>query len=172
MRRKPQSIPIPAAPTISAILIDGANVIASGPTRARERLDLALCWLKAWQPTLPIEIFLDHSTLLRCRAEVQAELQTCQTATAEKPLVVLCHAGLAADIPLLHRAAEVGGLILSNDRFFDHTALRANAMTLQFTLDRLDFIPAQEVTWFRSKGMSLRIPIANLLVRRLVKPAD
>jgi Zc3h12a-like Ribonuclease NYN domain len=168
MRRRQQ--PKPPPPPIHSIVIDGANVIASGSSRAVERIDLALTWLRSWQPTLPIQIFLDATTFARCRPDAQAWLQSSRTDSANPTQVTLCPPGTEADIPLLEHARTHHGLVLSNDRFFDHADLRAEVMTLQFTLDRLDFCPATEVTWFRTKGPAVRVPIHNLVVQRLGRP--
>jgi hypothetical protein len=165
MRRKQQ--PPPPPPPIRSIVIDGANVIASGPSRAVERMELALVWLRAWQPNLTIQIFVDATTFTRCRPDAQNWLRTPREGSANPIQVTLCPAGTEADIPLLKHAREQHGLVLSNDRFFDHAGLRTEVMTLQFTLDRLNFIPAAEVTWFRVKGPAVRVPLQQVVVQRL-----
>ena len=58
--------------------------------------------------------------------------------------MTICPLGTEADIPLLDYAREHCGLVLSNDRFFDHASLRVEVLTLQFTLARLEFSPARE----------------------------
>lgn len=164
MRRRLK--PSPPPPQISAFVIDGANVIASGSSRAIERIGLVLSWLRTWQPTLPVQIFVDATTFLRCRPDAQQWLQAAAETAAGEVNVTICPLGTEADIPLLDFARERCGLVLSNDRFFDHASLRVEVLTLQFTLARLEFSPAGEATWFRGRGPAVRVPLQEILVQR------
>jgi hypothetical protein len=142
--------------------MDGANVIASGSSRALERLSLALDWLAAWQPKLPVRIFVDSTTFARCRPDARNWLCAAQATAARTPTVELCPEGTEADIPLLQFAQREQALVLSNDRFFDHASLRAGVLTLQFALERSSFLPAAEATWFRLVGQAIRVPIDQI----------
>ena len=163
-RRRP--LPPPVPPPVRAIVVDGSNVIASGSARAQQRLQLALAWCRAWRTDLAVELFVDHATVGRCSGEVQDWLRAqdgpAGAAASSAPRVVLCPPAVAADAPLLRRAAELQALVLSNDRFFDHAALRAGVLTLQFALARGAFAPADHATWFRARGPAVRVPLAVL----------
>jgi hypothetical protein len=159
-RRRP--LPPPAPPPVRAIVVDGSNVIASGSARARERLQLALAWCRVFCADLGVELFVDHATVGRCSGDVQDWLRAQAGAAGASPRVVLCPPAVAADAPLLRRAAELQALVLSNDRFFDHAALRAGVLTLQFVLARGEFAPADHATWFRARGPAVRVPLAAL----------
>jgi hypothetical protein len=165
-RRSRWSSSPPVPPPVRAIVVDGSNVIASGSARARERLQLALAWCTAWRADLGVELFVDHATADRCGGELQdwlrAQARPAGAAAGAVPRVVLCPPAVAADGPLLRRAAELQALVLSNDRFFDHAALRAGVLTLQFALARGEFAPADHATWFRARGPAVRVPLAVL----------
>ncbi|CAN0513892.1 unnamed protein product, partial [Discosporangium mesarthrocarpum] len=62
-RRGPRPVP----PAIQAIVIDGANVIASSRYRPLERLDLAEQWCREFRPDLPVTVFVDYATAMRCQ---------------------------------------------------------------------------------------------------------
>ena len=51
---------------------------------------------------------------------------------------------------------------MSNDRFFDYEDLRANTITVQFTLKGTEFTVYEEATWFRKPGSALRVLITEL----------
>jgi hypothetical protein len=165
MRRRPRSqSSAPAPPPVRALVVDGSNVIASGSARAGERLQLALAWCRAWRADLGVELFVDHATAGRCDNDVLQWLRrhAAPGAADRAPRVVLCATGEPADGPLLRRAAELQALVLSNDRFFDHAALRAGLLTLQFVLARGAFAPADHATWYRARGQAVRVPLAAL----------
>jgi hypothetical protein len=161
MRRRPRSSAPPAPPPVRALVVDGGNVIASGRARALERLALALDWCAAWRGDLPVELFVDHAAL-RCSAADAEQWLRRHAEPGAGPHFVLCAPGEPADAPLLRRAAELQALVLSNDRFFDHAALRAGIVTLQFALARGAFAPADHATWFRARGPAVRVPLAAL----------
>lgn len=169
--------PLPLPPPLGAIAIDGGNVVANVPRNVRQRLDLAVQWFRAWRPDLPVTVFLDRTTFARCDAAAQAELMALAELAAPAPgpaargdaavRYVVCPPREEADVALLRHAAEHAALVVSNDRFFDHDALRANAITVQFTLAARTFTPFAEATWFRTPGQALRVPLADLRARRL-----
>lgn len=150
--------PLPEPPALGAIAIDGGNVVAVAKRRARARLDLAVGWFRAWRPDLPVAVFLDHATFARCGAATQAELRAL-------PECAVCPPGEPADVALLGYAAAHRALVVSNDRFFDHDALRANAIVVQFTLAGGAFAPFAEATWFRTPGQALRVALDTLRAR-------
>jgi hypothetical protein len=161
MRRR-RRVPEPVPPRITAIVIDGANVIASGPRRAAERIGLAVAWSRRFRPGLPITVFVDHSTFARLPAAEQQRLAACCQGDAPPLRLVVCPPGVEADVPLLQAALAGPALVVSNDRWFDHPDLRANVLTVQFTLARSTFAPQTEATWFRQPGHARTVPLADL----------
>lgn len=165
-RRHPD--PLPPAP--GAIVLDGANVIASAVPRALERLDLVCNWCHAWRPDLPVMVFIDRGTALHCRPAVQDVLRArCADTTVGRPRYAVCPAGDVADFHVLTYAQQHRALVVSNDRYFDFDELRRNVVTVQFTIrgNRLDVF--EEATWFRWPGTAVRVPMAAL--RELDRPA-
>lgn len=67
--------PLPTPPPLGGIVIDGSNVIASSKLRPIERLDLVTAWCRDWRPDLPVRVFLDHTTAVRCRPAAQDVLR-------------------------------------------------------------------------------------------------
>jgi hypothetical protein len=152
-----------APPPLGAIVVDGSNVIASGLTRAVERLDLALAWCRTFRPDLEVLVFLDRATVRRCPPAVQEVLQTRLAAGSFGAVrYELCAAGAPADASILRAAAARRALIVSNDRFFDLADLRSNQVTVQFLLARGAFTASDEATWFRTPGLARRVPVQDL----------
>ncbi|MCC7066689.1 MAG: hypothetical protein IT456_28095 [Planctomycetes bacterium] len=150
-------------PPIRGIVIDGSNVIASGSGRATMRLDLAEAWFHAWRPDLPIQVFIDNTTARRCRPEIQDELRArCMDVNPERARYAVTPRGEPADYYVLQHAQQHGSLIVSNDRFFDYEDLRANTITVQFTLKGTEFTVYEEATWFRKPGSALRVLMTDL----------
>ena len=163
--------PLPVPPPLGGIVIDGSNVIASGSGRATTRLDLAERWFHAWRPDLPIQVFVDSTTARRCRPEVQDELRArCMDVTPGRARYAVCPRGEPADGYVLQHAREHSALVVSNDRYFDYEDLRANVITVQFTLAGTVFEVFEEATWFRKPGSALRVSMANL--RKLGAPEE
>ena len=78
--------PLPLPPARGAIVVDGANVIASSRAQPLQRLDLVTAWAAAWRPDLPVMVFIDHATARRCRPEVQDVLRArCADVTPGRP---------------------------------------------------------------------------------------
>ena len=71
---KPRS-PAPDPPKLSGVVIDGANVIASSRFRPIQRLDLVEAWCQAWRADLPVQVFVDYTTAMRCQRPDQATLR-------------------------------------------------------------------------------------------------
>lgn len=165
-RRHPD--PVPPAPL--AIVLDGANVIASAVPRAIERLDLVCDWFHAWRPDLPVMVFVDRGTALHCRPAVQDVLRArCADTTPGRPRYAVCPAGDVADFHVLSYAQQHRALVVSNDRYFDFEDLRRNVVTVQFTIHGSRLQVFEEATWFRSPGTAVRVPMAVL--RELGAPA-
>ena len=153
--------PLPEPPPLGAIVVDGANVIASSRFRPIERLDLATAWCRAFRPDLPVTVFVDHATAMRCQRPAQATLRArCEDVSPDRPRYVVTPRGESADEYVLRFAREHGALVLSNDRYFDHEELRRNAITLQFRLRGDAFEAYDEATWFRSPGVALRVALS------------
>jgi hypothetical protein len=70
--------------------------------------------------------------------------------------------GEPADYYVLQHAQQHGSLVVSNDRFFDYEDLRANTITVQFTLKGTEFTVYEEATWFRKPGSALRVLMTDL----------
>jgi hypothetical protein len=156
-------------PPLGGIVVDGSNVVASSKARPLERLDVATAWCLDWRPDLPVRVFLDLSTVQRCRPEVQDVLRArCEDVTPGRPRYVVCPRGEFADEHVLRAARELAALVLSNDRYFDWEDLRANVTTVQFTLAGDELAVFDEATWFRSPGTAVRVPMAVL--RELGRP--
>lgn len=167
--RRRRGLP-PLPPPLGAIVVDGANVIASSRARPLERLDLITAWFQEWRPDLPIQVFVDHATAVRCRPEVQAVLRArSNDVTPARPRYAVVPRDRLADEVLLQHARAHAGLVVSNDRYFDFDDLRRNAITVQFTLAGMELHVFDEATWFRSPGTALRVPMATL--RALGAPA-
>ena len=145
--------PEPPPPPRRAIIVDGANVIASSRRRPLERLALAEQWCSEWRPQLPVWVFVDYSTEMTCARDVQQVLRArCQDVTEGRPRYVVTPHRESADTFLLEHAREHDGLVLSNDRFWDHEDLRDGVVTLQFRITNRDLQVFEEATWFRSGG--------------------
>lgn len=157
-----RAAPDAAPPPRRAVVIDGANVIASSRRRPLERLALAEAWCEAWRRQLPVWVFVDYSTAMACPREAQQVLcARCQDVTEGRPRYVVTPHRESADAYLLEHARAHDALVLSNDRFWDHEDLRDGVVTLQFELkgDRLRVY--DEATWFRDGGAA-RIALASL----------
>ncbi len=144
-------------------MVDGANVIATSKVRPIERLDLVTAWGQAWRPDLPIVVFVDRATAVRCKPPAQAVLRArCEDVTPTRPRYVVTPIDEPADPYLLQAARDRNALVVSNDRYFDCEELRQNVVTVQFTLvgDQLQLY--DEATWFRSPGCAERVPLAVL----------
>lgn len=162
MRRRSRD-PKPTPPPVRGIVIDGSNVIASGSGRATFRLDLAEQWCRAWRPDLPVQVFVDSTTARRCRPEIQDELRArCMDVTPGRARYAVTPRGESADPYVLQHAREHQALVVSNDRYFDYEDLRANLITVQFTLADGVFAVFEEATWFREPGTAVRVPMVEL----------
>jgi len=158
--------PLPSPPPLGAIVLDGANVIASGSRRAIERLDLATDWCAQWRPDLPVMVFIDWATARRCVPAQQDVLRArCADVTPGRPRYAVVPREQFADEHVLQFAREHAALVLSNDRFFDYEELRSGAITLQFTLAGDRFEPFAEATWFRPSGGAQRVLLTDLAAR-------
>ncbi|HEB54436.1 MAG TPA: hypothetical protein ENI87_14385 [bacterium] len=152
-----------APPPLRAIVLDGANVIASSRFRPIERLDLVEVWCRVWRPDWPITVFVDHATAMRCRPAAQATLRArCADVTPGRTRYVVCPRGESADAHVLQFARERAALVISNDRFWDHQELRVGATILQFKLKGDEFTPFAEATWFRPPNGAVRVPREEL----------
>ena len=157
-RRPPDPLPGP----LGGIVIDGANVIASSRRRPIERLDLAERWCREFRPDLPVHVFIDHSTAMVCPRPAQATLRArCEDVTPGRARYVVTPQGESADAYLLAHAREHGGLVLSNDRFWDFEDLREHTIVVQFRLVGDDLRVCDEATWFRP-GAAVRVPMQAL----------
>ncbi len=162
--------PPPLPPPLGGIVIDGANVIASSRMRPIERLDLVTAWCQAWRPDLPIVVFVDHATAVRCKPAAQDVLRArCVDVSPARPRYVVTPRDESADGYLLAHARAHGALVVSNDRYFDFDELRRNAITVQFTLKGDELQVYDEATWFRSPGSAERVAMALLQARRGVE---
>ena len=160
MRTRP---PLPTPPPLGAIVVDGSNVIASSRLHPIERLDHALAWCRAFRPDLPVMVFVDLTTVRRCRPDAQAVLRArCEDVTPDRPRYAVVPFTALPDAEILRYAREHQGLVLSNDRFFDHDELRRGVLTLQFRLAGDRFEVFEEATWFRPSGGAQRVDLAAL----------
>ena len=140
-------------PPRRAVVIDGANVIASSRRRPLERLALAEEWSRRWRADLPVWVFVDYSTAMACPRDAQQVLRArCQDVTDGRPRYVVTPHRESADTYVLAHAREHDALILSNDRFWDHEEQRDGVVTLQFHLKHEDLRVYGEATWFRRGG--------------------
>lgn len=159
--------PPPLPPPLGGIVVDGSNVIASSRAFPLERLDLVTSWLQAWRPDLPITVFLDWSTAVRCRPPVQAVLRArCEDVSPQRPRYVVCPRHEAADEFLLAHAQQQAALVVSNDRFFDHDELRKNLVLVQFDLSNTTLRMHADAVWFRSPGTAEWVAMATLQTLR------
>lgn len=157
-------------PPLRGIVVDGANVIASSRAFPIERLDLVTAWCREWRADLPVAVFVDHATAMRCKPPAQAILRArCEDVTPGRPRYVVVPREQFADEHALRHAGQHEALVVSNDRFFDWDDLRANVTTVQFTLAGAALRIADEATWFRSPGTAVRVPMAAL--QELGRPA-
>ncbi len=155
--------PLPTPPPLGGIVIDGSNVIASSKQRPIERLDLVLAWFTAWRPDLPIMVFLDHTTAVRCRPDAQDILRArCADVTPGRARYAVVPLEAIPDVVLLEYARGHHALVVSNDRFFDHEELRKNVITVQFTLAGDQLAIYEEATWFRASGGAQRVSMTDL----------
>lgn len=158
-RREPD--PVPDA--LRCLVIDGANVIASSRFRPIQRLDLVEQWCRQWRSDLPIQVFIDRATAMRCQRPDQEVLRgRCSDVTPGRPRYAVCPRGESADGYVLEHAREHGGLVISNDRFWDFEDLRVGTITLQFRLKGDVFEPHEEATWFRPPSNAVRVPVTTL----------
>lgn len=158
-RRQPDPIP----PPLRGIVIDGANVIASSRFRPIQRLDLVAAWCRDWREDLPVHVFVDHTTAMRCQRPDQGTLRArCADVTPDRPRYAVCPQGESADSYVLSHARERGALVISNDRFWDFEVLRVGTIVLQFKLKGDVFTPFEDATWFRPPDSAVRVPLAGL----------
>jgi hypothetical protein len=162
MRHRRRAGAPPSPPPLGGIAIDGANVIAATRSRAIERLQAAVQWFRSWRPDLAIHVFIDHTTYRACSAAVQQELDRLAATSSDRVHCAVCAPGEPADVPLLRHAAATRSLVVSNDRFFAHADLRANALTVQFAFADGAFTPVDPATWFRTPGQARWVPLADL----------
>jgi hypothetical protein len=159
--------PPPLPPPLGGIVVAGSNVIASSRAFPLERLDLVTGWLQAWRPDLPITVFLDWSTAVRCRPPVQAVLRArCEDVSPQRPRYVVCPRHEPADEFLLAHAQQQAALVVSNDRFFDHDELRKNLVLVQFDLSNTTLRMHDDAVWFRSPGTAEWVAMATLQTLR------
>lgn len=155
--------PLPTPPPLGGIVVDGSNVIASSKLRPIERLDLVLAWFTAWRPDLPIMVFLDHTTAVRCRPDAQDILRArCADVTPGRARYAVVPLEAIPDVVLLEYARGHHALVVSNDRFFDHEELRKNVITVQFKLAGDQLAIHDEATWFRASGGAQRVWMTDL----------
>lgn len=159
-KRRP---PAPEPPQLSGIVIDGANVIASSRFRPIQRLDLVVAWCREWRPDLSVQVFVDHTTAMRCQREDQATLRArCGDVTPGRPRYAVCPRGESADGYVLEYGRNQQALVISNDRFWDFEAERIGTVVLQFKLKGDLFAPYEEATWFRPPDGAVRVPVSEL----------
>lgn len=155
--------PVPEPPQLRAIVIDGANVIASSRFRPIERLDLVEAWCREWGGDVPIQVFVDHATAMRCQRDDQAVLRArCADVTPGRARYAVCPRGESADSYVLEYARDHAALVISNDRFWDFEDLRVGAVIMQFRLKGDTFTPYEEATWFRPPDGAVRVAVAAL----------
>ncbi|MCC7396675.1 MAG: hypothetical protein IT455_06370 [Planctomycetes bacterium] len=160
--RKPRG-PDPVPPPLGGIVIDGANVVASSRVRPLERLDLVVAWCAAWRRDLGIQVFVDHATAVRMKPPAQAVLRArCEDVTPGRARYAVCPRHEAADEHVLRHAHDHRALVVSNDRFFDHDALRRGVLTVQFTIVGDELAVFDEATWFLATGAAVRVPMVVL----------
>jgi hypothetical protein len=159
--------PLPLPPARGAIVVDGANVIASSRAQPLQRLDLVTAWAAAWRPDLPVMVFIDHATARRCRPEVQDVLRArCADVTPGRPRYAVVPRDEFADEHVLRFAAAHRGLVVSNDRYMDWDDLRADAVLVQFRLAGGALQVADEAVWFKPSGGAQWVAMADLRQQR------
>lgn len=159
--------PLPLPPPRGAIVVDGANVIASSKAQPLQRLDLVTAWAAAWRPDLPVMVFIDHNTARRCRPEVQDVLRArCADVTPGRPRYAVVPREQFADEHVLRFAAERRGLVVSNDRYMDWEDLRADAVLVQFQLADGVLRVADDAVWFKPSGGAQWVAMADLRQQR------
>jgi hypothetical protein len=159
--------PLPLPPARGAIVVDGANVIASSRAQPLQRLDLVTAWAAAWRPDLPVMVFIDHATARRCRPEVQDVLRArCADVTPGRPRYAVVPRDEFADEHVLRFAAAHRGLVVSNDRYMDWDDLRADAVLVQFRLAGGALQVADEAVWFKPSGGAQWVAMADLQQQR------
>lgn len=162
MRRRHRG-PLPLPPPLGGLVVDGSNVIATSRHRALARLDAVTAWCAAFRPDLPVLVFVDGNTAARCRPDAQDVLALrCADVTPGRPRYAVTPRGEPADEHLLQAAGRWQGLVVSNDRYFDHEVLRRNLLTVQFEFVAGELVVADEATWFRHPGSAQRVPLAVL----------
>lgn len=149
-------------PPLGGILIDGANVIATSTARADQRLELAVRWFRGWRPDLRILVLIDHAAIGRCSAAAKARLQELLDGRAPDLGYAVGPRGESADPLLLRQALRDRALVVSNDRYHDHEALRRGVVTVQFECAADRFEPYPEATWFTPEGGAARVAMAAL----------
>ncbi|MFN9334624.1 MAG: hypothetical protein ACK6D1_18695 [Planctomycetota bacterium] len=155
--------PLPLPPPRGAIVVDGANVIASSKAQPLQRLDLVTAWAAVWRPDLPVMVFIDHNTARRCRPEVQDVLRArCADVTPGRPRYAVVPRDQFADEHVLRFAAAHRGLVVSNDRYMDGEDLRADAVLVQFQLADGVLRVADEAVWFKPSGGAQWVATADL----------
>ncbi|MEZ6038670.1 MAG: hypothetical protein R3F29_14405 [Planctomycetota bacterium] len=163
--KKPAPPPEPPPP-LGAIVVDGANVIASSRFQPIERLDLVEAWCRHWRPDLPVMVFVDYATAMRCQPQAQQVLRArCADVTPGRARYAVCPRGEPADEHVLRHAREHRGLVISNDRFWEHEQERVGTVTVQFRLQGTSFEPSGEATWFRPPNSAVRVALAALRAR-------
>jgi hypothetical protein len=159
--------PLPLPPARGAIVVDGANVIASSRAQPLQRLELVMAWAAAWRPDLPVMVFIDHNTARRCRPEVQDVLRArCADVTPGRPRYAVVPRDEFADEHVLRFAAAHRGLVVSNDRYMDWDDLRADAVLVQFRLAGGALQVADEAVWFKPSGGAQWVAMADLQQQR------
>jgi len=159
--------PLPLPPPRRAIVVDGANVIASSKAQPLQRLDLVTAWASAWRPDLSVMVFVDHNTARRCRPEVQDVLRArCADVTPGRPRYAVVPRDQFADEHVLRFAAEHAGLVVSNDRFMDWEDLRADAVLVQFRLADGVLEVADQAVWFKPSGGAQWVAMDDLRQQR------
>lgn len=137
-------------------------MIASSRRRPLERLELVEQWCRSWRADLPVWVFVDYSTAMACPRDAQQTLRArCQDVTDGRSRYVVTPHRESADEYLLEHARTHDGLVISNDRFWDHEDLRDGVITLQFHIKRDVLRVYDEATWFRGGGAE-RVPLAQL----------
>lgn len=159
----PRQTELRLPPPRRAIVVDGANVIASSRHFPLQRLDRVAAFCAEFRPDLPVTVFLDHSTAVRCRPEVQKVLRArCEDVTPGRPRYVVCPRGEPADEHLLAYAQQHDGLVISNDRYMDYEDLRPGIVLMQFTLAGERLVMQDPAVWFRPPNGAEWVPLQAL----------
>ena len=96
--------------------------------------------------------------------------RSCADVTPGRARYAVCPRGEPGDPYVLQHARDHQCIVVSNDRYFDYEDLRANVITVQFTLEGTVFTVFEEATWFRKPGSALRVLMADL--RKLGAPEE